>query len=328
MSDLIRKCASSVFFRGGANIFFKGIFCTLITVSLLTIGPLFEALAEEKADVGLHSSESWFEQKMNLDCNGRAVEEVLKEVASFFKTKIIYQSRMAKVPIHCSYLSVTVEEILRRLFKDQNNTILLGHAPERKIIVQVFGETKYNIVSSDGSTGTEIIPFLPNMTNEDLARLHKEQLRLYKKELANPDAIIPGVGITRQDLATLHKEQLRLYKKELANPEAIIPGVGITREELRVLHQNQIQQYEMLKNDPDQIIPGTNITRQQLQELHQKQLKLYEQSKNDQDELDPFTGLTRSELKKLHEQQIRRSDDSADGRRVTGQKNESANMSE
>lgn len=294
MTDLYRNCASSVFFRRGVNILLKGIFYIFITFSLLAPGVLLEAVAEEKADGTIHSGEWWFEQKMNLECNGRTIEEVLKEVSAFFKTKIIYQAKVAKVPIHCSYSNLTAEQILSRLFKDQNKAIQLELAPERMIIVQIFGESKYNIVSSDGSTKTEILPFLADMTNEDLARMQKEQYRLYKKELANTEAIIPEVGLTRQELA--------------------------------ILHQNQIQQYEILKNDPNQIIEGTNLTRQQLQEIHKKQLELYEQSKNDQNETDPFTGLTRSELKKLHKQQIKRSNDSAG--RVMGKNSDPGSMSE
>lgn len=242
---------------------------------LLMPGPTEEVQASGKANGSPHLNERWLKKKMDLICNARTIEEVLKEVAAFYQTKIIYQAKMADVTVQCDYKGATVEQIVNRIFAQQNRAVTFEYVPERKIIVQVFGESNYNVVSSSGTTKTENLPFLADKTNKDLVRMQNEQYAYYQKELANKKAIVPGVGLTRQDLTNLHRKQNR--------------------------------KYELLKNDPDSIVAGTTITRRQLQMTHEMQLKLYEQDKSGHHPADPFTGLTRSELNRLHKQQIEHS---------------------
>lgn len=209
---------------------------------------------------------------MNLDCNGRPLEEVMEEIATFFQTEIVYEAEGADLPVQCQYSLTTVEQTLSRLFKKQNSAILIEYVPERKITVQVFGVSEYNIVSSDGSNTIQTLPFLGNMTNEALA--------------------------------AMQIEQYNVYLEELKDPNTIIPGLGLTRNEITKLHQQQIEQQQRNQNDPDQIVAGMVITQQQLQSIQEHQLDQYEQEKQDQNQIDPFTGLTTAEIKELHQQQI------------------------
>lgn len=218
------------------------------------------------------SHNGWLEQRMSLDCNGRPLKEVLEEIAIFFQTEIVYEAEGADLPVQCQYSLTTVEQALNRLFNKQNSTILIEYVPKRKITVQVFGVSEYNIVSSDGRNTVQTLPFLGNMTNEALSAMQKEQFNVYRKELKDPNAIIPGVGLTRYEITKLH--------------------------------QHQIEQQQRNQNDPDQIVAGMEITQQQLQAIQEYQLDQYEQEKRDQNQVDPFTGLTTAEIKELHQQQI------------------------
>ena len=160
---------------------------TLLLLVLLSINaPLAIADSESLPDNG------WLEQRMNIDCDGRPLKEVLKDIATFFQTEIVYQAEGAENPVQCQYSMATVEQILDRLFGKQNRAILIEYVPKRRIIVQVFSVFEYNIVSEDGGNTTETIPFLGNMTNESLSAKQKEQFKAYDEELKDPNAIIPG----------------------------------------------------------------------------------------------------------------------------------------
>jgi len=218
------------------------------------------------------ASTNWLKKQMNLDCNSRSLNEVLEDVAAYFQTEIVYQAKGAEVPRQCRYSLLTVEQILDRLFQKENRAILIEDVPKRKIIVQVFGVSEYNIISDNGRKDNQSLPFLADMTNEALAAMQKEQLKAYHEELQDVNSIIPGVGLSRAEVAKLHEQQM--------------------------------QQYEIDRNDPNQIVAGTTITQQQLLTLQEQQLKQYEQEKQNQDQIDPFTGLTATETIQLHQQQL------------------------
>jgi hypothetical protein len=214
---------------------------------------------------------NWLERRMDLDCNSRSLDEILEDVATFFQTEIVYQTEGASVPIQCRYTLATIEQILDRLFQKKNRAILIEYVPKRKIIVQIFGTSEYNIISDGGVKKTQNLPFLANMTNDALFEMQKEQLKTYHEEM-----------------------------KDLG---AIIPGVELTRGEITELHQQQIQQYKKDQNDPDQVVAATTMTQGQLWAIQKQQLIDYEQEK--QNQVDPFTGLTTAETIKLHQQQIK-----------------------
>jgi hypothetical protein len=214
------------------------------------------------------SLNEWLEKRIDVNCNGRPLKEVMAEIAAFFETEIVYEAEGADLPVQCHYSQTTVEQTLDRLFRKQNRAILIEHLPKRKITVQVFGVSEYNIVSYDGSNRLETLPFLADMTNEALA--------------------------------AMQNEQFEAYQKELKDPSAIDPGVGITRTEITQLHEQQIEQQQRTQDDPEQIVAEMTITQQQLKVLHEQQLK---QNEQDQDQIDPFTGLTNKEMSELHQQQ-------------------------
>ena len=244
-------------------------FCRIL-VALLFINASI-AIADS-TPVKIPKSTNWLDKQMNLDCNSRSLDEVLEDVAAFFQTEIVYQAEGAEVPRQCRYSMLTVEQILDRLFQKENRAILIEYVPKKKIIVQVFGVSEYNIISDSGRKEKQSLPFLGEMTNEALSAMQNEQLKAYHEELQDLDAIIPGVGLSRAEVAKLHEQQM--------------------------------QQYEIDRKDPDQLVAGTTITQQQLLTLHEQQLKQYEQEKQNQDQIDPFTGLTTAETIQPHQQQL------------------------
>lgn len=247
----------------------KNIFCRILFALLCINASL--AIADS-TPVTTPASTNWLKKQMNLDCNSRSLNEVLEDVAAFFQTEIVYQAEGAEVPRQCRYSLLTVEQILDRLFQKENRAILIEYAPKRKIIVQVFGVSEYNIISDNGRKDNQSLPFLADMTNEALSAMQNEQLKAYHEELQDVNAIIPGVGLSRAEVAKLH--------------------------------QQQMQQYAIDRNDPDQIVAGTTITQQELLTLQEEQLRQYEQEKQDQNQVDPFTGLTAEETIQLHQQQL------------------------
>lgn len=241
----------------------------LLSLSLVSVA----SVSAESATTA-SSNPEWLNQKMDLDCNGRPLVAVLEEVAEFFDTTLIYQAEGDELPVRCSYSQATVSELLRLLFKRQNRAILIEESPERRITVQVFGVSEYNVVSSDGNSEKKTLPFLSEMTNKELAAMQNAQLKLYQQKIQDPNVIISGLDITRAEVQSLHREQSRKYRK--------------------------------LLGDKNQIVTGMSITRQQLENLHEHQLKIYEEERQGLDVVDPLTGLTSMEIKELHQQQIKR----------------------
>lgn len=250
-------------------------FRSLLRLWFFLLSSLFLMTAPSiQAATAAPSSPDWLNQKMNLHCNGRALAEVLEEVADFFDTTLVYQAEGDQRPVWCEYSQVTASEILNRLFQRQNRAILVEDFPERRITVQVFGVSTYNVLSPDGDIETETLPFLSEMTNKELTAMQNAQYELYQQEIKDPNAIIPGLDMTRKELQSLHREQN--------------------------------QQYEKLIADQNQIVAGMSITRQQLEKLHEQQLKKYKDQSQRQDAADPLSGLTPSELKELHQQQLQK----------------------
>jgi hypothetical protein len=248
----------------------KEIFRNMILVALLFINAPI-VIADSKLATTSESS-NWLGKRMDLDCNNRSLDEVLEDVATFFQTEIVYQAEGADVPVQCRYSRATIEQILDRLFQKNNRAILIEYVPKRKIIVQIFGTSEYNIISDRGIKKTQNLPFLANMTNDALFQMQEEQLKTYNEE-----------------------------KKDF---DAVIPGVGLTRGEITELHQQQIQQYKIDQKDPDQVVAATTMTQGQLWAIQKQQLIDYEQEKLNQDQVHPFTGLTTAETIKLHQQQV------------------------
>lgn len=219
------------------------------------------------------ANNGWLEERMSLDCNGHPLEEVLEDVATFFKTEIVYQAEGAKQPVQCHYVMATVEQILDRLFKKQNRAILIELVPKKKIIVQVFGVSEYNIVSNDGTNKTQSLPFLGDMTNESLAAMQKEQFKKYLEELQNPDAIIPGLELTRAEITKLHLRQIQQHDKNLRDPSQNVAGTAMTQQQLSAIQKQQLNQYEKNKQDQVQVDPFTGLTTAETAELHRRQIQ-------------------------------------------------------
>ena len=252
--------------------YFVAIIPILMVVLVSTTFAGMNKESKEASDPAIR--DDWWLKRITFDCKDRSLKEVVAELAASFKIDIIYQAKGAEEPKQCRYNELTVEQILSRLFRKQNSSLIIDDKDKRKITVQVFGVSEYNIVSHGEDKGTETLPFLANMTNEKLILMQNEQLKAYKQELENPDSIIPGVNITRFELNELHKSQMEQYSRQ--------------------------------KSDLEQMVFGTNLTKKQLSELHQQQLDQHYRSRQNLKEVDPFTGLNSQELSDLHRQQIKK----------------------
>lgn len=244
---------------------------SILLLSTFSLIPVTTALAEETAQTA-YSTPNWLNKKMDLDCNGRPLAKVLEEVAEFFEMTVVYQAEGDEVPVWCNYSQSTAREILDRLFKKQNRALLIEDTPERKITVQVFGVSEYNVVSSSGNSETQTLPFLSEMTNNELVAMQNDQYELYRQEMKDPNAIVPGLDITRGDIQNLHREQNREYKKLLGDKSQVVAGMSITQQKLENLHEQQLKQYNTKKQSQDVADPLTGLTNAELTELHQQQI--------------------------------------------------------
>jgi len=249
----------------------KTLFFCVLLYALISIN-IPVVIAEVKTDTSTAEND-WLHQRMNLDCRGRSLQNVLEDVAIFFQTEIVYEAENAGRAVHCRYVKATAEQILNRIFSSENRAILIENTPKKKITVQVFGVSEYNIISNDGGSATQNIPFLADMTNELLFAMQKEQYQRYKDELKNPASIIPEVGLSRADITKLHQKQIQQNKENLQDPSLNVVGTPITQQQLRVIHEEQLIQFGQRKQDQDRIDPFTGLTAVELSELHRYQIQ-------------------------------------------------------
>ncbi len=218
----------------------------VFALSFIFIFEKNDSFAEERID-----NATWLEKKISVECGSRPLLEILQEISESLEVEIIFDANLATTAINCSYTDSTVESIIKRIFKDYNKGILID-LDTRTITVQIFGVSKYILASTERSGEILYLPFLGNMSNEELAEMQALQVQEYQKRLNDDQDIVPGVNVTRGDLRSLHNKQHKEYQEQLNDPDAIVPGVGITRGELKILHEQQQKDYQQKKRNSPQ----------------------------------------------------------------------------
>lgn len=228
--------------------------------------------------------------------------EVVDILCNQYNVEIFYDKALAKHSISGEYFNVSLENMLERMLKG-NNISILTHSENNTIDIRFFGERNIGLVASSGfqSKSTFTLPVDP-FTQKNIAKLttiSEQQENSKTARLKNYNYVDPFSGIRLGDFNTILQLQEKNKRQRLEDPRFIDPMTGKTYLELDSIKKEQEAAKEKRFSKDNSLEPFTGKNISDLNVIHQKQEKNKANRLNNPNAIDPLTGLTMSTLNNI-----------------------------
>lgn len=240
---------------------------------------------------------------ITLEIHNERIQEVLEHIAKETGFTMMYGEQLAGKKISGKFNNVSLEEVIRRIFKGESYTLTVS--PEEKIIiVKTYGVQKYKVAAGSSADHVATILGLSSADKKRIENLHRQQIQELEKYLANPENVDPLTGKTLGEIGTLHKSQYRQLANDQKNLDFPDEISGIEQRKISKLQKREYQELKEYTENPDSIDPQSGIKLGHIKELHARQYKeLHPEDTTDL--IDPFTKMTNVEIKALHKRQYK-----------------------
>jgi hypothetical protein len=232
-------------------------------------------------------SQTLIEQKnqINIRIENKSFQSIIQEITKQSGYQIIVSEEFLKIPVTGIYQNTTLDNFLRRIFKEYNVSIIYDDF-EQVAYVHPFGEKV--AVSETFSSGYQSQPSTELASNFEeidplsgipLAILEKKQLdqiEELERINSNPNAIDPLSGMYVSEMNEKIAEQQMILQEANNNPEAVDPLSGLPLIEL---HEDRLS--DSNHEDPDAVDPLSGIPIKRLQEISAKQMNMLKEMQDE-----------------------------------------------
>ena len=240
---------------------------------------------------------------ITLEIHNETIQEVLEQVARETGLTMMYGEQLAGKKISGNFHNVSLEEVIRRIFKGESYTLTVS--PEEKIIiVKTYGVQKYKVAAGSSVDQVASILGLPTVDKRKIENLHHQQIQEIEKYLANPESVDPLTGKTLGEIRTLQKSQSRQLENDEKNPDFPDEISGIEQRKIWKLQKREYQELQEYTENPVSVDPQSGMKLGDIKALHKRQYQELH-SENATDLIDPFTKMTNGEIKALHKKQYK-----------------------
>lgn len=200
--------------------------------------------------------------------------EVIAALSYQYNVEIFYDEALSKNSISGEYLNLSLDDILNRLLKDKNFSILT-YSKNRIIYIRSFGVKNQHLVAlSSSQTGKKSINSRDPFTQKSITELNailEQQENNKKARLNNPNYIDPFSGESQANLKRIKQLQEIRKQQRTEDPKFIDPMTGKTYLDLVLIKQEQEEKKTQRLNNPNYIDPLTGMTMSTLNNILRKQ---------------------------------------------------------
>lgn len=219
--------------------------------------------------------------------------DVVDEIQKQTGYMVIFDDKWNNFLISGEYSDVTIEEFSRRVFRNQNTSLLVNDR-DKIYVLRFFGDKSFADLLAE-------TPIQEEIGGVEVTKEYKEQFEAAKAEMArilnDPDSVDPVSGLSLEKIREIHIRAQEEKKLDQNDPESIDPATGLSRAEIEA--KNAAAKAEMKKKleNPEAIDPVSGLSNSEIQQKNIRAREERESLINNPDAVDPITGLTVKEIR-------------------------------
>ncbi|GAB4337616.1 MAG: hypothetical protein Kow0089_09060 [Desulfobulbaceae bacterium] len=239
------------------------------------------------------------EPLFSVQAENKQLQDIAGEIFRQTGYRVVFDEKWNSLQVSGNYSDVTIEEFCRRVFRNQNTSLLINDK-DKIYVIRFFGDKSFADLLAGSSSGGDLSGEEKDLREEYKRRFEEAKARM-RELLADPNTVDPVTGLTLGEIRRIDMIAQEEKQALLDNPETVDPVSGLSIEEIEERNNASRADLENRLNDPESVDPLTGLSKGDIDRKTAEAQAQKDQILNNPESVDPITGLTISEIRAREE---------------------------